>query len=222
MLKRCLEGVHSRNMFPETLSSDKSDVTPKQLYIQVHTLICKMYVFSIAAFVERPGDSFYIKTPSYQYRKSHCGYKTILPPSYPHNGISYTGKMSSLYWIRAQKLFDAAVPKAVCDIWQQYPGCMSKQARNKVDIMLESNRIRDRNCSIFRHHYRTDCIVVVSWNIFAMHFSTRIVTEYVLGNIAANARDKTRMNPTVRSPRFFNNVRCCLRHEVLMRQWPSI
>ena len=38
---------------------------------------------------------------SYQYRKSHCGNKTILRPSYLHNGISYTGKMSSLYWIRA-------------------------------------------------------------------------------------------------------------------------
>ena len=39
--------------------------------------------------------------PSYQYRKSHCGDKTILRPSYLHNGISYTGKMASLYWIRA-------------------------------------------------------------------------------------------------------------------------
>ena len=37
---------------------------------------------------------------SYQYRKSHCGDKTILRPSYLHNGISYTGKMTSLYWIR--------------------------------------------------------------------------------------------------------------------------
>ena len=36
---------------------------------------------------------------SYQYRKSHCGDKTILRPSYLHNGISYTGKTTSLYWI---------------------------------------------------------------------------------------------------------------------------
>ena len=36
---------------------------------------------------------------SFQYRKSHCGDKTILWPSYPHNGISYTGKTTSLYWI---------------------------------------------------------------------------------------------------------------------------
>ena len=33
--------------------------------------------------------------PSCQYRKSHCGDKTILRPSYLHNGISYTGKLTS-------------------------------------------------------------------------------------------------------------------------------
>ena len=49
-----------------------------------------------------PGPRFNIKMPSYQYRKSHCGDKTILRPSYLHNGISYTGKMTSLYWIGAQ------------------------------------------------------------------------------------------------------------------------
>ena len=32
------------------------------------------------------------KMLSYQYRNSHCGDKTILLPSYVHNGISYTGK----------------------------------------------------------------------------------------------------------------------------------
>ena len=37
-----------------------------------------------------------------QYRISHCGDKTIWRPSYLHNGISYTGKMTSLYWIGAQ------------------------------------------------------------------------------------------------------------------------
>ena len=38
---------------------------------------------------------------SYQYSKSHCGDKTVVRSSYLHNGISYTGKMTSLYWIRA-------------------------------------------------------------------------------------------------------------------------
>ena len=37
---------------------------------------------------------------SSRYRKSHCGDKTVVRSSYLHNGISYTGKISSLYWIR--------------------------------------------------------------------------------------------------------------------------
>ena len=35
---------------------------------------------------------------SYQYGKSHCGDKMVERSSYLHNGISYSGKMSSLYW----------------------------------------------------------------------------------------------------------------------------
>ena len=51
-----------------------------------------------------PGGWFNIKKSSYQYRKSQCGDKTILRPSYLHNGIFYTGKMTSLYGIGAQVL----------------------------------------------------------------------------------------------------------------------
>ena len=40
-----------------------------------------------------------MKKLSYQYRKSHCGDKTVVRSFYPHNGISYTGKMTSLYWV---------------------------------------------------------------------------------------------------------------------------
>ena len=47
------------------------------------------------------GPWFNKKILSYQYRKSHCGDKTILRPSYLHNGISYTGKTTSLYWTGA-------------------------------------------------------------------------------------------------------------------------
>ena len=45
------------------------------------------------------GPWFNIKMSPYQYRKSHCGDKTILRPSYLHNGISHTGKKTYLYWI---------------------------------------------------------------------------------------------------------------------------
>ena len=49
-----------------------------------------------------PGSSLKLKIICYQFRKSHGGNKTILRPSYLHNGISYTGKMTFLYWIRTQ------------------------------------------------------------------------------------------------------------------------
>ena len=58
--------------------------------------------FSWSIPVSAPGLWFNIKMLSYQYRKSHCGDKTVVRSSYLHNGISYTGKMSSLYWIGAQ------------------------------------------------------------------------------------------------------------------------
>ena len=46
------------------------------------------------------GPWFNIKMLSYQQRKSHCGDKTILRPSYIHNKVSYSGKTTSWYWIR--------------------------------------------------------------------------------------------------------------------------
>ena len=61
------------------------------------------------------GPRFNIKMVSSQYRKSHCGDKTILRPSYLHNGISYTGKTTSLYWI------GALIPKAVLCLWPTSP-----------------------------------------------------------------------------------------------------
>ena len=41
---------------------------------------------------------------SYQHKKSQCGEKTILRPSYLRNGISYTGKTTSLYLIGTQTI----------------------------------------------------------------------------------------------------------------------
>ena len=65
--------------------------------VNLHTVIgpCTVHLR------KRAGPCFNIKMPSYQYRKSHCGDKTVVRSSYLHNGISYTGKMASLYWIRA-------------------------------------------------------------------------------------------------------------------------
>ena len=62
-----------------------------------------------------PVGRFNIKMLSYQYRKFHCGDKTVWRSSYLHNGISYTGKMISLYWIKAQNIPFVLLPPS-------YPG----------------------------------------------------------------------------------------------------
>ena len=75
-------------------------------------------VFLFSQFLQPGSPSgpwFNKKMSSYQYRKSHCGDETILRPSYLHNGISYTGKTISLYWIRALD------PGGICHRHQHWP-----------------------------------------------------------------------------------------------------
>ena len=65
--------------------------------------ICESWSYDYVTFPismeSRPW--FNIKMSSCRYRKSHCGDKMVVRSSYLHNGISYTGKITSLYWIRA-------------------------------------------------------------------------------------------------------------------------
>ena len=71
-------------------------------YLIIQEGICRLY--DMEAF-RAPGPWFNIKMPSNQYRKSHCGDKTVVRSSYLHNGISYTCKMTSLYWISPQDTY---------------------------------------------------------------------------------------------------------------------
>ena len=77
----------------------------------INTLRSSMMPHSVPKLVQVPGPQININMISYQYRKSHCGDKTILRPSYLHNGISYTGKTTDLYWIRALVLSAKLLPK---------------------------------------------------------------------------------------------------------------
>ena len=57
-----------------------------------------------------PGPQYNIKMASYLYRKFHCGDKMILQPYYLHNGISYSGKMTFLFYIESGPwLFDQSL-----------------------------------------------------------------------------------------------------------------
>ena len=53
-----------------------------------------------------PAPWFDINVPPYQYRKSCCEDKMVVRSSYLHNGISFTGKTTLLYWIRALITFE--------------------------------------------------------------------------------------------------------------------
>ena len=81
--------------------------------VGVHQLIKDFVTEPVCGETAWPGPWFNIKMSSYQYRKSHCGDKMILWPSYLHNGISYTGKTASLYWIGAQDLAILDTPKPI-------------------------------------------------------------------------------------------------------------
>ena len=67
---------------------------------------CCYQIHKLYAPISTAGGWCNIKT-SYQYRKSHCGDKTIVRLSYLHNGITYTDKMSSLYWTRVQMIWSS-------------------------------------------------------------------------------------------------------------------
>ena len=91
---------YSFNMLEQTRYVEK---VAKVCFIITHVITeqstyWEIYSQHIDILCSPPGPRFNIKMTSYQYRKSHCGDKTILRLSYIHNGISYTGKMTSLYW----------------------------------------------------------------------------------------------------------------------------
>ena len=73
---------------------------PNPIQVNKHsTALSRMYL--VGVIQDRiPGGWINIKMSSYQYRKSHCGDKTIVI----HNGITYAGKTTSLYWIGVQDI----------------------------------------------------------------------------------------------------------------------
>ena len=74
--------------------SSKPKLQRRNRCVGMHASLDYVQIISYDTY---PEPRFSIKMPSYQYRKYHCGDKTILRPSNLHNGISYAGKMTSLY-----------------------------------------------------------------------------------------------------------------------------
>ena len=116
-----------------------------------------------------PGPWFNIKMSSYQYRKSYCGDKTILRPSYLHNGISYTGKTISLYWIGALRavppldpvfLFQVAGPRQ-CSVIPPVANCCPGTVSMDCWIQGMGHGFSDNNWYIFHNHIHVKVCTVI-------------------------------------------------------------
>ena len=95
------------------------------------------------------GSWFNIKMSAHQYRKSHCGDKTVVRSSYLHNGISYIGKMTSLYWIRSLVVFRGS-STIILSLWSSY---------RKYCLYIEVGpsglpQYKDVSCKYQNSHYR--------------------------------------------------------------------
>ena len=97
-----------------------------------------------------PEPWFNIKMSSYRYRKSHCGDKTVVRSSYLHNGISYTGKMTSFYWIRAQVL-----TSALCHVFSVSNGQCWLQSYIHVysDLSVTWMALCNMHIALYSHWY---------------------------------------------------------------------
>ena len=73
-------------------------------------IIHHMIIITASWHGSTSGPWFNIKMSSYQYRKSRCGDKMVIRSFYLHNGISYIGKMASLYWINPQVWNEPTIP----------------------------------------------------------------------------------------------------------------
>ena len=98
------------------------------------------------------GGHFNIKMSSYQYRKSHCGDKTVVRSSYLHNGISYTGKLTSLYWIR---------PLASCEGNPPFTcGFPSQRDSNVENITISWHHHMKMQSKNYRPFLRPQCVIL--------------------------------------------------------------
>ena len=103
-------------------------------------------MLNVGSAVCSTGPWFNIKMSSYQYRKSHCGDKTVARSSYLHNGISYTGKMTSLYWTNplvsegTALISNEILPCCwLCDILTQYTVAKSFCSWNGLSFIWHIN-----------------------------------------------------------------------------------
>ena len=139
-----------------------------------------------------PGDWINIKMLSYQYRKYHCGDKTILRPSYLHNGISYTGETTSLYWIGALSYYFAGSGVSIVSIFEKqgksegFESCDRPIVR-KRPIRVKSGDVLSRVTLKFDGWlWKTIGHLSFAVSSFVQHFIT--ISEFKLELLSRNAQ----------------------------------
>ena len=101
----------------------------------------------------------------HQYMKSHCGDKTILRSSYLHNGISYTGKRSSLYRIipRINKKGARALT------WTVMTGIFQNNYSEQKELTFNTLRPRQNSRHLANNIFLDENIwfgIKLHWNLF--------------------------------------------------------
>ena len=139
MVQCCTFSSPTFVLFREKMSNSKPYTRPFPQNVKTNILSPTVGLLYIRTWrfekLQPSGGRINIKMSSYQYKKSHCGDKTILRPSYLHNGIYYTGKMTYLYWIRAQETTTAAGGTKFT--W----ACRYSSLTAKLIVVQESNRM---------------------------------------------------------------------------------
>ena len=103
------------------------------------------------------------KMSSYQHKKSQCGEKTILRPSYLRNGISYTGKATSLYIWSGPRLFIC-----IC--------ILLKLFQNHVSFRLSPSVVE---CTTYKY----SCLYKWTHGSHVIEWNTILLVLHNLGNV---------------------------------------
>ena len=155
--------------------------------------------FNSAENRQEPGPQFNIKMTSYQYRKSHCGDKTVVRLSYLHKGISYTGK-TSLYWTWAPFILHSQYHCCSC------PGNARSQgiSTHGTDlILLEYSGLNTRSVNTLRQRWNRchfadnifKCIFLNDNLLLSIRISLKFIPKGPINNIPALVQIMTWCRP---------------------------
>ena len=101
-----------------------------------------------------------------QYMKSHCEDKTVIKSSYLHNGISYTGKTASLYWLWTHTWHPIPHGRAMaCFAWVFRRNVSGSYQDTSASAVISNGHHMQLECllnSLFMHTFKL-CLTDLLW-----------------------------------------------------------